>query len=174
MSSNHYCGSKYEQLEEGLTSLPDIPAPIGFTAALLTRLPQAHKRQAPFQRWRTAGAVAALLLLLGSPLYVLTDGARPMVESTDPHAAIELQGNSVTVRVGEVLRGDLRVYNAELRVQGRIEGTVYLAASNLVIEPLGEVVGEVRVLPHSWLTRLRFGLVQMGLEVRSYVRGALR
>jgi len=174
LSSKHYCSRKYELLEEGLTSLPDIPAPAGFTAALLARLPRRSPRQARFERWRTFGAVAALLLLLGSPLYILTESGRPMVESTDPDVNIELRGSVVTVGAGEVLQGDLRVYNAKLRVQGRIEGTVYLAASNLAIEPPGEVVGEVRVLPHAWLTRLRFGLVQMGLEVRSYVRGALR
>jgi len=174
LSSKHYCSSKHELLEEGLTSLPDMPAPVGFTAALLARLPRRAQRQKRFERWRTFGAAVALLLLLGSPLYVLTESGRPMVESTDPDVSIELQGSIVTVRAGEVLRGDLRVYNAELRVQGRIEGTVYLAASNLAVEPPGEVVGEVRVLPHAWLTRLRFGLVQMGLEVRSYVRGALR
>ncbi|MBT9176163.1 MAG: Anti-sigma-W factor RsiW [Firmicutes bacterium] len=134
MSSNYYCNSKHEQLEEGLGSLPDIPAPVGFTASLLARLPRLSERKTRFHRWRTALAVAALLLLLGSPLYGLTDSARPMVESTDLHAGIELVGNTVTVKAGEVLRGDLRVYNTELRVQGRIEGTVYLAASNLSIE----------------------------------------
>lgn len=174
MSSKHYSSSPHELLEEGLTSLPDVPAPVGFTDALLARLPQHSPRQSLFERWRLFGAVAALLLLLGSPLYILTESGRPMVESTDPDAKFELKGSVVTVGTGEVLRGDLRVYNAELRVQGRIEGTVYLAASNLAITPPGEVAGEVRVLPHAWLTRLRFGLVQMGLEVRSYVRGALR
>lgn len=174
VSSNHYCSLKHELLEEGLSSLPDVPAPAGFTAALLSRLPRGPARQTRFQRWRTFGATAALMLLLGSPLYILTAGARPMVESTDPQAGIELEGRTVTLRAGEVLRGDLRVYNAELRVQGRIEGAVYLAASTLSIDPPGEVVGEVRVLPQSWLMRLRFGLVEMGLEVRSFVRGALR
>jgi len=174
VSSNHYCKSIHEQLEEGLGSLPDIPAPEGFTAAILARLPREAERRASWRKWRTAGAVAALMLLLGSPLYVLTDGARPMFESTDPHVSIQLRGGVVTLPAGEVLRGDLRVYNAELRVAGRIEGAVYLAASKLAIKPLGEVVGEVHVLPQSWLTRLRQGLVQMGMEVRSYVRGALR
>jgi len=174
LDSDLRCKVEIEQLEDGLSALPDVPAPAGFTAALLSRLPLPSRRQVRLYKWRTAGAIAAMLLLLGSPLYVLTESARPAIESTDPNAQIELKGSTVIVPAGEVVHGDLRVYNARLRVQGRIEGTVYLAASDLKIEPPGEVVGQVRVLPHSWLARLRFGLVQMGLEVRSYVRGALR
>lgn len=163
-----------QQIEEGLRHLPQSRAPRDFTGQLLNRLPEQRKPAKWLPRVRVLGATAALVLLLGSPLYLLTENTRPYVESSDTRAQVQIAGTYVYVPAGTVVKGDLRVYNAELKVAGRVEGTVYLISSGLSVEPDGQVVGSVKMLPQSWMERLRFGLVQVSHEVRSYVKGAWR
>lgn len=167
-------GREFQQIDQGLRSLADVSAPIDFTEQLLKKLPKRKKPILWLPRMRVVGATAALVLLLGSPLYLLTENPKPYVESSDARAQVQIVDATVHVPAGTVVRGDLRVYNAELRVAGRVEGTVYLVSSGLSVEQDGQVVGSVKMLPQSWMERLRFGILQVSQEVRSYVKGAWR
>lgn len=168
--------AELSRLEKDLRDSPQMRAPHGFTEALLKRLPQSVKK--PFiysylnPRIRAVGAAAALVLLLGSPLYVLVESPRPIVESSDLSAQFTIVNSTIIVPEGAVISGDIRVYHANLIIRGTVSGSVHLVSSGYSLESSGSVRGSVDVVNLSWFERLKFGLVQIRQDAKSYVRGA--
>jgi len=167
-----------ECLQDALCCLSGIKAPPGFTEDLLAKLPKKATKTLPQQylspRIRFFGATAALMLLLGSPLYMLVEAPRPVVESTDNKAQFHIVDNTVIIPEGTVVSGDIRVFNGHLKIAGQVRGSVHLVSSGYSLEDGGAVAGRVEIATWSWLEKLRFGLDQIRHDVRSYVKGALK
>lgn len=164
-------------LEEVLKDCSEMKAPQGFTEALMERLPKNRKKAIPYYsylspRIRAIGATAALVLLLGSPLYVLVESPRPIVESSDLQAQFTINDSTIIVPEGDVISGDIRVYHGHLQISGTINGSVHLVSSRYTLESSGKVIGNIDIINWSWLERLKFGLVQIRQDAKSYVRGA--
>jgi anti-sigma factor RsiW len=172
------CRALYEQhlaVERQLRSLPKIPAPADLTGKVLRQVsvcvPIVIAR--PVAWWRMLGVAAALIILLGSPLYMLAQPSRPYVSCADPDARFEIVGNRVVVPLDVHIAGDLKVVNGHLTVLGTVEGQITLIRSALVAGPEASVRG-VETVNWSWYESLIFGLTQMREDVRSFVRGAWR
>lgn len=168
--------AELSSLEEALKDCPQLRTPHGFTEALMKKLPKT-KKAIPYYsylspRIRAFGATAAVVLLLGSPLYVLVESPRPIVESSDLKAQFTIIDSTIVVPEGAVISGDIRVYHGHLRVAGTVDGSVQLVSSHYTLESSGKVVGSVDIVNWSWLERLKFGLVQIRQDAKSYVRGA--
>lgn len=164
-------------LEEALKGCPQVVAPLGFTEAVLEKLPKNSKKAIPYYaylspRIRAVGATAALVLLLGSPLYVLVESQRPIVESSDLKAEFTIVGSTVIVPEGATISGDIRVYHGHLQIAGTVEGSVHLVSSGYTLQTSGKVEGSVDIVNWSWLERLKFGLIQIRQDAKSYVKGA--
>ncbi|MBS3949075.1 MAG: hypothetical protein KGZ53_00170 [Peptococcaceae bacterium] len=165
------------RLEEALQDCPQVRAPHGFTEALLKKLPKNYAKAMPrysylSPRIRVVGAVAALVLLLGSPLYILVESPRPIVESSDLNAQFTIIDSTIIVPEGAIISGDIRVYHGHLKILGTVDGNVHLVSSGYTLESSGTVAGSVDVVKSSWLERLKFGIDQIRQDAKSYVRGA--
>ena len=168
--------AELSRLEEVLKDCPQMKAPNGFTEALLKKLPK-NRKTIPYYsylspRIRAVGATAAVVLLLGSSLYVLLETPRPIVESSDLKAQFTIIDSMIVVPEGAVISGDIRVYHGHLKIAGTVDGSVHLVSSDYTLESSGTVVGSVDTINWSWLERLKFGLVQIRQDAKSYVRGA--
>lgn len=122
------CREIMDGLMESVTLLESampLQAPDGFVDSVMSRLPK-EKSQFGIQRWLRGHpllAAAAMFFILMSVSVFSGFGSDQQFSVTkQPNLVVE--GETVLVPEGEVVKGDIVVKNGELRVEGEVDGSI--------------------------------------------------
>lgn len=149
------CRQLFDELNGTVTFLnlaEPVEAPEGFAAGVMAGLPQAGpRRKTGAKRWLRQhpmlSAAALFLILMSAALFSSYNTNEQFSVTMQPNLVIE--GDTVVVPAGEVVKGDLVVKNGDLRIEGEVDGNVtvirgekYMASTAVVtgnIEEIDEV-----------------------------------
>lgn len=125
-----------------LKSAEPINAPEGFVSGVMARLPK-EKSQAGFQRLLRrhplVAAAALFLMLMSATLFSSYSNNQQFSFTKQPNLVIE--GETVVVPAGEVVKGDLVVRNGNLRIEGEVDGNVTVIRGSKYMASTAVVTG---------------------------------
>lgn len=142
------CKEEYEQLLETLKELQlqnhIIKAPEGFTQAVMAKLPK-EKQQMKWKRWMqrhpALTAAAIFMFFMAASVFTSYNQQDLAVVKGEGNLQIKKAERVVVVPAGETIKGDLVVKNADVRIEGRVEGDVTVIKGNQYLASAGEVTG---------------------------------
>ncbi|MFJ7935132.1 anti-sigma factor family protein [Sporosarcina sp. NPDC096371] len=128
-------------------SATQIEAPKNFVDGVMARLPK-EKSQAGFQRWLRRhpflAAAAMFVILMSASLFSSYGNDQQFSVTKQPNLIVE--GQTVLVPEGEIVKGDIVVKNGILRIEGQVDGDVtviqgskYMASTAIVTGKIEEV-----------------------------------
>ena len=131
-----------------------ITAPLHFEQQVMARLP---KRKASFgvQKWlrRHPVIVAAALFFLFMSASLLGGFSTDNQFSVTTQSNLVVEGKTVTVPAGEVVKGDIVVKNGDIIVEGEVEGNVTVINGNQYMASTAAVTGQIEEIDQAfeWL-----------------------
>jgi anti-sigma factor RsiW len=142
------CKEEYELLLETLKELQlqnhNIKAPEGFTQAVMAKLPK-EKQQMKWKRWMqrhpALTAAAIFMFFMAASVFTSYNQQDLAVVKGEGNLQIKKAERVVVVPAGETIKGDLVVENADVRIEGRVEGDVTVIKGNQYLASAGEVTG---------------------------------
>lgn len=142
------CKEEYELLLETLKELQlqnnNIKAPKGFTEAVMSKLPK-EKQQMKWKRWMqrhpALTAAAIFMFFMAASVFTSYNQQDLAVVKGEGNLQIKKAERVVVVPAGETIKGDLVVENADVRIEGRVEGDVTVIKGNQYLASAGEVTG---------------------------------
>ncbi|MBY6038342.1 zf-HC2 domain-containing protein [Fictibacillus nanhaiensis] len=141
------CKEEYELLVDTLKELQlqtSIKAPEGFTQAVMAKLPK-EKQQVKWKRWmqRHPALTAAAIFMFFMAASVFTNYNQQDLAVIQGEGNLEIKkaDRVVVVPAGETIKGDLVVENADVRIEGKVEGDVTVIKGNQYLASAGEVTG---------------------------------
>ncbi|MEK4026603.1 anti-sigma factor [Sporosarcina sp. FSL W7-1283] len=147
------CKALMEELEQTETlfeNVATVQAPSGFSNNVMARLPQPIKQKGP-KKWLRQhpmmAAAALFLILMSASFFSSFENEQQFSFTKQPNIIVE--GETVIVPAGEVVKGDLVVKNGDLRIEGEVDGDVTVIrgskymASTAVITGSSEEIDEV-------------------------------
>ncbi len=139
------CQEIMNGLTESLSFLEEatvIQAPEGFVENVMARLPK-EKSQVGAQRWLRRhpllAAVAMFLILMSVSVFSSYGSDQHFSVSKQPNLVIE--GETVLVPAGEVVKGDVVVKNGELRIEGEVDGDITVIKGSKYMASTAVVTG---------------------------------
>ena len=129
-----------------IKSANHISAPPGLEMAVMNSLPK-KKTTASVQKWfrRHPGFVAAAVFVILLGATVLGNFSNDDSFSVTKQPNVIVEGQTVIVPAGEIVKGDLVVKNGDLIVEGEVDGNVtvingnYMASSAVVTGQIEEI-----------------------------------
>ncbi len=119
-----------------------VQAPTGFVDGVMTRLPK-EKSQAGIQRWLRGhpflAAAAMFFVLMSASLFTSYGNDQQFSVTKQPNLIVE--GETVLVPEGEVIKGDIVVKNGELRIEGEVDGNVTVIRGSKYMASTGVITG---------------------------------
>ncbi|WP_432353367.1 zf-HC2 domain-containing protein [Sporosarcina sp. A2] len=154
------CQELFNELTEAVALLElatPIQAPIGFTEGVMDRLPQdvKQKKKTGVNRWLhkhpVLFAASLFLILMSAALFSSYNTNDQFSVTTQPNLVIE--GDTVVVPVGEVVKGDLVVKNGDLRIEGQVDGNVTVIRGEKYMASTAVVTGNIEEIDElfDWL-----------------------
>ena len=142
------CKEEYQLLLETLKDLQlqkhNIKAPEGFTQAVMSKLPK-EKQQMKWKRWMqrhpALTAAAIFMFFMAASVFTSYNQQDLSVVKGEGNLQIKKAERVVVVPAGETIKGDLVVENADVRIEGRVEGDVTVIKGNQYLASAGEVTG---------------------------------
>jgi anti-sigma factor RsiW len=141
------CKEEYELLTHTLKELQlqtHIKAPEGFTQAVMAQLPK-EKQQIKWKRWMqrhpALSAAAIFMFFMAASVFTSYNQQDLAVVKGEGNLQIKKAERVVVVPEGETIKGDLVVENADVRIEGRVEGDVTVIKGNQYLASAGEVTG---------------------------------
>ncbi|MCM3734110.1 zf-HC2 domain-containing protein [Fictibacillus nanhaiensis] len=141
------CKEEYELLTHTLKELQlqtHIKAPEGFTQAIMAQLPK-EKQQIKWKRWMqrhpALTAAAIFMFFMAASVFTSYNQQDLAVVKGEGNLQIKKAERVVVVPEGETIKGDLVVENADVRIEGRVEGDVTVIKGNQYLASAGEVTG---------------------------------
>lgn len=141
------CKEEYELLLNTLKELQlnnHIKAPDGFTQAVMAKLPK-EKQQMKWKRWMqrhpALTAAAVFIFFMAASVFTSYNQQDLAVVKGEGNLQIKKAERVVVVPAGETIKGDLVVENADVRIEGRVEGDVTVIKGNQYLASAGEVTG---------------------------------
>lgn len=141
------CMNTFHELNKTVAFLKSTPitAPSGFTANVMGNLPKQSKGVI-FTKWlqRNPVLIAASLfiLLMGNTLFSYWgEDEKQFSVSKDPNLIVE--GQTVIVPEGKIVKGDLVVKNGNIKVEGKVNGDVTVINGDNYLAGAGEVTGNI-------------------------------
>lgn len=150
------CRQLFDELNNTVSLLEleePMQAPEGFVEGVMAQLPETHqqKKKSNVKRWLhkhpILSAAALFLILMSAALFSSYNTNEQFSVTMQPNLIIE--GETVVVPAGEIIKGDLVVKNGDLRIEGEVDGDVtvirgekYMASTAVVtgnIEEIDEV-----------------------------------
>ncbi|MGN7386297.1 zf-HC2 domain-containing protein [Sporosarcina sp. SAFN-015] len=120
-----------------------IQAPDGFVSGVMARLPK-EKSQAGFQRFLRrhplVAAAALFLILMSATLFSSFGNNQQFSFTKQPNLIVE--GETVVVPAGEVVKGDIVVKNGNLRIEGEVDGNVTVIRGTKYMASTAVVTGK--------------------------------
>ncbi|MCM3638476.1 zf-HC2 domain-containing protein [Sporosarcina luteola] len=140
------CREMMDELKMSALFLKDtapIQAPEGFVSGVMERLPK-EKSQAGFQRLLRrhplVAAAALFLLLMSATLFSSYSNNQQFSFTKQPNLIVE--GETVIVPAGEVVKGDIVVKNGNLRIEGEVDGNVTVIHGSKYMASTAVVTGK--------------------------------
>lgn len=143
------CRKTYHELTKTVAfiqSASHIEAPEGFVEATMSKLPK-QKQRTGAKRWFRQhpflAAAAIFVIMMSAALFSDFNNDQQFSFTKQPNMVVE--GNTVIVPAGEVVIGDIKVRNGDLRVDGEIRGNVtvvngeYMASSGVITGEVEEI-----------------------------------
>ncbi|MFD1031444.1 anti-sigma factor [Metaplanococcus flavidus] len=153
------CQKIYHELTKTIAfvqSASHIEAPKGFVEATMQKLPT-QKQRSGAQRWfkqhPLLTAAAIFFIMMSAVLFSDFNNDQQFSFTMQPNVIVE--GDTVIVPEGEVVTGDIKVRNGNLRVDGELHGDVtvvngqYMASGGVIT---GEVEEIDQVFEWLWYT----------------------
>jgi anti-sigma factor RsiW len=141
------CKQEYEILVDTLKELQlqtDIIAPEGFTKAVMAKLPK-EKQQFRWKRWMqhhpALTAAAIFVIFMAASVFTTFNQEDLAVVKGQGNLEIKKADRMVIVPKGETIKGDLVVENADVRIEGKVDGDVTVIKGNQYVASAGEVTG---------------------------------
>ncbi|MFE1246119.1 zf-HC2 domain-containing protein [Fictibacillus sp. NPDC058756] len=142
------CKEEYELLLDTLKELQlqnhILKAPEGFTQAVMAKLPK-EKQQMKWKRWMqrhpALTAAAIFMFFMAASVFTSYNQQDLAVVKGEGNLQIKKAERVVVVPAGETIKGDLVVENADVRIEGKVEGDVTVIKGNQYLASAGEVTG---------------------------------
>ncbi|MDR7074946.1 zf-HC2 domain-containing protein [Fictibacillus barbaricus] len=141
------CKFEYEMLTDTLKELQienDIKAPAGFTKAVMAKLPK-EKQTFKWKRWMqrhpALTAAAIFMIFMAASVFTTFNQEELAVVKGQGNLEIKKADRMVIVPKGETIKGDLVVKNADVRIEGKVDGDVTVIKGNQYVASAGEVTG---------------------------------
>jgi len=119
-----------------------VQAPSDFVDGVMARLPK-EKSQAGVQRWLRRhpllAAAAMFFVLMSASLFSDFGSDQNFSVTKQPNLVIE--GKSVLVPMGEIVKGDIVVKNGNLRVEGEVDGNITVIKGSKYMASTAVVTG---------------------------------
>lgn len=139
------CSEVMTRLSESVSFIElakPVQAPEGFVAGVMQRLPK-EKSQAGMRRWLRRhplfAAAAMFLVLMSASFFSSYGNDQQFSVSKQPNLIVE--GETVIVPEGEVIKGDIVVKNGELRVEGEVDGNIVVINGSKYMASTAVVTG---------------------------------
>ncbi|MDG5472360.1 anti-sigma factor [Jeotgalibacillus sp. ET6] len=157
LQSCEACRTHFQELKRTIAfvqSTSHIAAPSGFTQNVMSRLPK-EKKKAGMQRWfhnnPFFAAAAVFLILMGGSLLTAWNSDDKFAFTNNDNVVVE--GHTVVVPEGEVVKGDMVVRNGDLRVEGQVDGDVTVINGERYLAGAGSITGQIEEVDQAfeWL-----------------------
>ncbi|MFD1359640.1 zf-HC2 domain-containing protein [Fictibacillus halophilus] len=176
------CKEEYELLLDTLKELQlqnhIIKAPEGFTRAVMAKLPK-EKQQMKWKRWMqrhpALTAAAIFMFFMAASVFTSYNQQDLAVVKGEGNLQIKKAERVVVVPAGETIKGDLVVENADVRIEGRVEGDVTVIKGNQYLASAGEVTGHSQEIGQvvEWVWYKLKSLVSTKEETMQYDKSRL-
>ncbi|MGG0644051.1 anti-sigma factor [Sporosarcina gallistercoris] len=154
------CKKLFEELSDAVALLEiadPMQAPLGFAEGVMARLPQStpQKKKTGVNRWLRKhpllSAAALFLILMSAALFSSYNTTEQFSVTMQPNLVIE--GDTVVVPAGEVIKGDLVVKNGDLRIEGQVDGNVTVIRGEKYMASTAVVTGNIEEIDElfDWL-----------------------
>lgn len=127
-------------------SASHVEAPANFEVSVMSRLPKS-KHRAGVQKWLRRhpmlAAAAMFFLLMGASVLGSYSNDQQFSVTKQPNLVVE--GQTVIVPEGEIVKGDIVVRNGDILVKGEVDGNItvingkYMASSAIVSGQVEEI-----------------------------------
>jgi anti-sigma factor RsiW len=156
----HECGeclSYFHEIERAVAfvqSTSRIKAPDHFTDRVINRLPK-EKKIISVQRWikhhPLLTASTLFLMLMGGSLFSIWNQNDQF--SVTKQDNLRMENETVIVPAGEVVQGNIRVQNGDIRIEGEVQGDVTVINGQNYMAQAGHVTGNIYVIDEmfEWL-----------------------
>lgn len=147
------CQQLFNELAVAISLLEQsepVQAPTDFVEGVMAKLPTLpkQKKKSNVNRWLhkhpMLSAAALFLILMSAALFSSYNTNEQFSVTMQPNLIVE--GETVVVPAGEVIKGDLVVKNGDLRIEGQVDGDVtvihgekYMASSAVVTGNIEEI-----------------------------------
>ena len=152
------CNELMKSMSESITFLGNatqIQAPDGFVEGVMKRLPK-EKTQAGVQRWLTKSSAIGccgvmFFILMSVSIFSSFGNDQQFSVTKQPNLVIE--GETVLVPEGEIVKGDIVVKNGKLRVEGEVDGNITVINGSKYMASTAVVTGEIEEIDKAfdWL-----------------------
>ena len=145
---------EFKMSEQLLHSASPIEAPVGFVSGVMTRLPK-EKSQAGIsrilRRHPFMAAAALFFLLMSATLFSNFSNNQQFSFTKQPNLVIE--GETVVVPAGEIIKGDMVVKNGNIRIEGEVDGNVTVIRGSKYMASTAVVTGNIEEIDKAfdWL-----------------------
>ncbi len=141
------CQVLFQELKRTIAlvqSTSHIQAPANFTQNVMARLPK-EKKNVGVKRWfrqhPMLAAASLFLLLMGGSFISSWNSNHEFTFSKDPNLVVE--NNTVIVPEGRTVNGDIIVKNGDLKIEGKVQGSVTVINGEKYLASAGQVTGEI-------------------------------
>lgn len=92
-----------------------------------------------------SAAIVFMIILLGSLFSLMSDtgGQQLVVRVSDPNEQLIIEGGTVIVPEGKVVRGNLIVENGKIQIDGEVEGNLVVIDGSVQLASTAKISGEV-------------------------------
>ncbi|QPC48480.1 anti-sigma factor family protein [Mangrovibacillus cuniculi] len=135
-------------------STSHISAPDNFTQNVLDKLPKEKKRIGAkrwLQQYPLLSAAAMFIVLMGGSLFTTWNGTDEFSYTKQPN--LVASGDTVVVPPGETVQGDVIVRNGNIKIEGKVDGSVTVINGDKYLASAGSVTGEIEEIDQAfeWL-----------------------
>jgi anti-sigma factor RsiW len=141
------CKEEYNLLLVTLKELrfqSQIKAPEGFTESVMSKLPK-ERQQMKWKRWMqkhpAITAAAIFMFFMAASVFATYNQEDLSVVKGEGKLEIKKAERVVIVPFGETINGDLVVENADVHIEGKVDGNVTVIKGNQYVASAGEVTG---------------------------------
>lgn len=145
------CRKRFYQLEKTealIRSLPAVPVSEEIGERIMANLPK-PKRSWMWIAWAKrhpalAAVIVFLLILFGSVFSLVDHGGKQLVvRVSDQQDHLIIEGDTVIVPKGKVIRGNLIVENGKIQIDGEVEGNLVVIDGTVQLASTAKISGEV-------------------------------
>jgi anti-sigma factor RsiW len=141
------CQQHFHELKRTVTLLQStshIEAPADFTEKVMASLPK-EKRTVGYKRWLKAHPIltAAAIFFLFMFSSIVTTWNNDEQLSVSKMEGLIIEGDTVIVPEGQVIKGDLVVENGNIKIEGKVDGDIILINGKTLLASAGSVTGEI-------------------------------